>query len=244
MSQSIAVTSDMVQERAGLVLASEREYITETSTGLVFDDDTPIEMWSALVERMVIFRGRVDFALADAINFGQRRYGEMYTAWVEKTGLQAKTLANVASVGRKVESSRRREDLDFTYHEAVAALPADDQDRLLGAAVENKWKRADLRAAVKEIRAESSGAVVTVPQSASPVPVAAVVVPVADRAEVLALIADLSAFIDSKVTTKVVTVDGVDTRHDRHCTATADRMVCAGKCEEARSLVSRAEAVQ
>ncbi len=158
----MAATFDVMQPGATLVLAPEAHYVTETETGLLFTDDTPVEVWGAVVTRLLTQHKRIEWAIADAINFGSRRYGEVYAQWVEQTQLAKKTLANIAWVGRSIESSRRREDLDFSYHAEVAALPPVEQDALLEDAVEQGMTRYDLRAAARERKQALEGRAVTV----------------------------------------------------------------------------------
>jgi hypothetical protein len=162
MSQAIAIEVIPPTEGPALVLPDEQAYVTETATGLTFAADTPIDLWAGLVSRLIVGRQRISFALADAINFGRDAYGEMYAQWVDETGLQETTLMNVAWVGRQVPASRRREGVDFTYHQAVAALPPEKQESLLDRAVESGWKRYQLREAVKAEEQAIAGRAVTV----------------------------------------------------------------------------------
>lgn len=133
-----------------LVLAPEAGYVTETPTGLAFRADTPIEIWGALTERLIAAHHRLEWAIADAINFGEQAYGERYAQWVEETGLAKRTLQNIASIGRRVEASRRREGVSFSHHEAVASLAPADQELLLDRAVDEGLTRYELRDAVRE----------------------------------------------------------------------------------------------
>lgn len=153
-------TFDVVLPGNALVLAPEARYVTETPTGLQFSPDTPIEVWGTLVTRLQRQQRLIEWALADAINFGEAAYGELYAQWVEETGLTKRTLANIASVGRRIESSRRREHVSFAHHAEVAYLPVPDQESLLEAAESRGWTRYDLRDAVRERkRALAGGAV-------------------------------------------------------------------------------------
>lgn len=140
---------EVSEAQTGLVLGSEAYYVTETPTGLVFDEETPLDVWAQLTMRLIRQHKKLEWAIADAINFGGRRYGETYAQWVDETGLSENTLANIAWVGRQVESSRRREDVDFCFYREVASLDPDDQERLIDLAVDNGMKRYELRQAVK-----------------------------------------------------------------------------------------------
>lgn len=59
----------------------------------------------------------------------------------------------------------------------------------------------------------------------------------------VALIAAYAAFVLNKVTTRLVTADGVQTRHDRHCEYRPEHPKCSEKCSEAQSLLERSEVV-
>lgn len=149
------MTAELAQIAAiqtGLVVGDEAWYVVETPTGLVFREDTPIEVWGPLVARLISQGKKIHWAIADAINFGDRVYGEMYAQWVEETGLAEKTLANIASVGRRIEPSRRREDVDFSHHEVVAKLPPEDQTVYLDLALEQGMSCFDLRQTIKADR--------------------------------------------------------------------------------------------
>lgn len=151
MSESLAARNGVlvVQEQPALLLATETAYVTETATGMTFADDTPMELWAVLTTRLIRQHKKIEWALADAINFGGKRYGETYAQWIEETGLSENTLANIAWVGRKVESSRRREDVDFGYYREVASLSPQDQDKFIEMAASEGLTRFELRQAIK-----------------------------------------------------------------------------------------------
>jgi N6-adenosine-specific RNA methylase IME4 len=85
--------------------------------------------------------------IGDWLNYGERRYGEKYSQGVEATGLEYQTLANFAWVARRVEPSRRREDLSWGHHAEIAALEPGEQDRLLEQAVAEELSVRELRRA-------------------------------------------------------------------------------------------------
>ena len=84
------------------------------------------------------------WALGDWACHGERAYGDLAAAAVE-IGVAAKTLSNLASVARKIETSRRREVLSWDHHAAVASLPADAGDALLDRAEAEGWSRRVMR---------------------------------------------------------------------------------------------------
>jgi hypothetical protein len=144
-------------EEPALVLFMEQDWVTETPTGLVFAEDTPLAVWAGLTTRLLRQRKVLEWAIADAINFGEAAYGEMYSQWVEETGLAKHTLTNIAAVGRRVELSRRRDNVSFSHHAEVAYLPVPDQEKLLDTAESAGWTRYELRDAVRERKDQLRG---------------------------------------------------------------------------------------
>jgi hypothetical protein len=85
------------------------------------------------------------------------RYGD-HKAITENpnwTGPAYQTLANAAWVCKAFEFSRRRENLSFALHAEVAALPQDEQDRLLDRAEAEKWTRETMRQHVRALQTEA-----------------------------------------------------------------------------------------
>jgi site-specific DNA-methyltransferase (adenine-specific) len=156
---TVAVTAEMVVhgERPSALLRTDDEmlYVTETTTGLVFAENTPVEVWGPLTERLIHQHKRIEWAIGDALQFGERRYGDTYTAWAHETGLSENTLATIKWVAGKIESSRRREDVGWSHHREAAALDVpEDQDAVLDEAADQGMTRHELRERVKKVKQE------------------------------------------------------------------------------------------
>jgi hypothetical protein len=80
----------------------------------------------------------------DGANHGERKYGGLKAA-AEAAGFNYQTVRNCATVARRFELSRRRDNLEFGHHEAVAALPDEAAFRLLKDAEANELSVAELR---------------------------------------------------------------------------------------------------
>lgn len=154
IERAALVTEDAMTRLDVLISGVETHWVSETPTGLAFDADTPIEVWAPLTARLIVQSKRIEFALADAINFGELAYGDLYAQWVEETGLTKRSLQNIARVGRAIEPARRRAALSFSHHAEVASLPRDEQESLLEAAERSGMTRYDLRDAARERRRE------------------------------------------------------------------------------------------
>lgn len=168
LERAALVTEEAMQRQDVLVSEAEAPFVRETATGLAFAPDTPIEVWALLTVRLIVQHKRIEFALADAINFGRDAYGDLYAQWVQETGLNKRTLQNYARIGLLVEPARRRATMSFSHHEAVASLPPAEQESLLDAAEGAGMTRYELRDAVRERREQLRGRAVDA--SGAPIP--------------------------------------------------------------------------
>jgi hypothetical protein len=87
--------------------------------------------------------------LGDWLRYGTTRWGAKYTGAARITGYDPRSLANMASVARAFPVSRRRAQLSWSHHAAVAALDPEDQDLWLDRAVEDRLSVADLRLEIR-----------------------------------------------------------------------------------------------
>jgi hypothetical protein len=83
--------------------------------------------------------------LGDWVRYGTEKWGEKYTQAAKITGYDPRSLANMASVAAAFDSSRRRDDLTWSHHVAVAALPEPEQEQWLDRAAAENLSVADLR---------------------------------------------------------------------------------------------------
>ena len=135
---------------------------TLTENSLALPPDLPYEQWAEAGHTL----GRVQRACAwwigDWIIHGEAMHGEKYTQAIEDTGLAPQTLQNYAHVCNRVPPARRRKELTFGHHAAVAMLPPAEQEAWLQAAEDNEWSRGQLREAI----AAKQGGGVEAPEAA------------------------------------------------------------------------------
>lgn len=124
--------------------------------------DTTFDEWQQMGHVIGAFGRWHRFALGDWLLFGEAIFGEdsaqaveshpqeRYDVAMRVTGLQVETLRNYVRICQSVPLPIRRVELDFSIHEAVAALDRDDQIYWLGRAVDEGLDRAQLREAIKE----------------------------------------------------------------------------------------------
>lgn len=126
-----------------------------TPTGLNLPDDLTTDQYRNLFK----FLGRVKRAsswwVGDALNAAEGPMGEEFAQAVHETGLEEQTLLNYSYVCRQIPAERRIQNLPFSVHAEVAALPPKEQKAWLKKANEGGWSRSELRARMKAKRAET-----------------------------------------------------------------------------------------
>jgi hypothetical protein len=153
-------------EPSNVVVPGER-----TPTSLRLPEGLAFEDWLDMGRPLLAAAESVQWWVGDWLTYGERAYGAQYTAAAEETQLDPGTLANLAWVAQSVPPDRRRPSLTWSHHRAVAALDADQQDRLLDEATSASWPKRDLEAAVRRVR---GGDTAPPPPPAQPATVATV----------------------------------------------------------------------
>lgn len=106
--------------------------------------DMDRDVWLEVGRRLGSRAERDRWALGDWAHHGDRRYGDLTEAAAE-IGISYSALRSLSSVARKVELYRRRHNLSWSHHEAVAPLPPEIGDELLDRAAAEGWSREVIR---------------------------------------------------------------------------------------------------
>lgn len=124
------------------------------SLALELPPSTTFEQWVMVGRQLCLGQQAVNWHIGDWWVFGDRRYGERAKAAAEGIfGLEFGSLANLGTVSRAFETSRRHEVLTFTHHAEVASLPVEEADALLARAERDRLSTRDLRREVQAIKA-------------------------------------------------------------------------------------------
>jgi hypothetical protein len=114
--------------------------------------DLDLGQWAEAGRRIGSVGRNIQWLLGDWIAYGNERFGERYTRAAKITGYDTQTLMNMVYVATHFPVSRRRENLSWSHHEALAALESEEQDRWLNEATEQHWSVADLRMMLRMTR--------------------------------------------------------------------------------------------
>jgi len=90
--------------------------------------------------------------IGDWLLYGNARWGEKYAEAAKITGYDVGSLRNMASLASQFDSSRRRDNLTWSHHAAVASLAPEVQESWLDRAIAARMSVADVRAALRTAR--------------------------------------------------------------------------------------------
>lgn len=121
-----------------------------SQTGLEPIGDPTLEQWIECGAFINKSERAVHFWIGDWLNYGEKAWGDRYAEALEKTRYEYKTLRNDKWVASRVPSERRRPELSFDHHAAVAEFSAEEQEDLLADAVAYGVNNERFRKYVKE----------------------------------------------------------------------------------------------
>jgi hypothetical protein len=90
------------------------------------------------------------WAIGDWINFGEQSFSEQFEQAQHALGLSHSTIRSYASVARLIAHVRRRTDVSWSKHEAIATLPPRQQRSWLDRIAKNGMTVEEVRAARRE----------------------------------------------------------------------------------------------
>src|SRR5262245_40086881 len=103
-------------------------------TQMVFERELSLGEWEQLGEQLRMIGEGVQWWVGDWLAYGEHAYGEKYQKAARVMHHSIQRMANWTWVAGKFETSRRRENLTYSHHELVAALPPKQQDYWLNVA--------------------------------------------------------------------------------------------------------------
>jgi hypothetical protein len=132
--------------------ASTKVFVTKV--GLKITTDLSFDDWSQTGRQLSNMLDSSSWCLGDWLVYGMRHYGDRYQQAIQATGLRYQTLRNYFWVANQFPLERRHHRLTFQHHAEVASLSPGEQDSLLERAEQLRWTTKQLRAEVKNERAD------------------------------------------------------------------------------------------
>ena len=122
---------------------------TWSRCGLHLPADLTFARWQEIGTTLREMERSVMWWIGDWLRFGEQRWGEMYDAAQQVTGLDQKTLRNAKWVCRQYSDlSLRRDNLGWSHHANVAALSEPERTKVLQQAEQERWSVRDLKSEV------------------------------------------------------------------------------------------------
>jgi hypothetical protein len=110
----------------------------------------PFDVWKELGGRIKVRSDASSWWLGDWLVFGRHQYGARHRDAFGMTGLDERTLENLAVVANRFASARRRVKLSFQHHADVCEMADAAQDQWLNLAAKNGWSKSELRIRIQD----------------------------------------------------------------------------------------------
>jgi hypothetical protein len=133
---------------ANLLQLAESPGVIWDHLGLNLPPDLSFGEWERIGEKLQSIHKGILWAIGDWLNYGEHKYGEMYTQAIDATGYSVETLKKAKALGARFQRPQRTE-LSWSHHLTVAYLPPEERTEKLQQAVENHWSKRELQAAIK-----------------------------------------------------------------------------------------------
>lgn len=132
--------------------------VTLAPSGLTIGADLSFDEWAKLGETLKVVHRATLFWIGDWLNYGERKYGEMFAQAIDATYYSLSTLQTAKWVSDRIETSMRMEDLTWNHHQVIAPLEPNEQGEWLDRAVRGEdgrpWSVRKLRAELQQQRSE------------------------------------------------------------------------------------------
>jgi len=135
---------EIIDNKMGEIVMQDMKF---TNTSLILDPKIKYEQWENIGGQLNQIEGAIQWWIGDWLNFGERRYGEMYAQAVDET--QGRTWRDYKWVSSNVKMSIRIDNLSFNHHRIVAPLEPEKQSYWLDRAEKEKLSVTALRQAIK-----------------------------------------------------------------------------------------------
>lgn len=129
-----------------------------TRTGLIVHG---LPSWNECVEHLANLRTAeiaVQLCIGDLLNFMEAQWGEDWTQAVDAFDYNVRSLGNMKSVARAFPPTRRRENIPYTYYQAIQGLSEEEQERLLDMVETENLHVRHLRNKVRALKGEKGEA--------------------------------------------------------------------------------------
>ena len=128
-----------------------------SKTGLIFNDSIAFNEWKDIGSLLKQVEGSVQFWIGDWLNFGKRKYEHgKYEQALQELEYEKQALKDFCWVSESIETSLRKDNLEFSHHKEVASLPPEEQQQWLETAEQEQLTVRELREQIKEVKKQKA----------------------------------------------------------------------------------------
>lgn len=96
----------------------------------------------------------INFVVGDLIIEGEKMFGDEVYQALEELDISVGTKQQCIRVAERIPQARRRGELKWSHHRAVAAFEPEEQDRWLQEAIDRAWTKGELEQAIRDAGAQ------------------------------------------------------------------------------------------
>lgn len=146
--------NNVIDKELNNVTVSDNPFLI-TDVGLVVRGNPTYEQWYRFGQGLSQTYSRIQWAVGDWLNEGEKRYGEMYSQALDSHIYNYGTLRNYASIAARIPKEVRNPKLRFHQSKYVAPLEPDEQKRILDFAADKNLSGDDIQELVNKVLGKS-----------------------------------------------------------------------------------------
>jgi len=129
-----------------VTLATLRDEGLWTGTALRLPVGTSVQDATEIGGVLGDLHDSMQWAIGDYILDCEKLFGHSASQVIESLRISEESRQQYVRVASAITPERRRDELTWSHHRAVYALPPENADELLGQAVANRWSKRELEA--------------------------------------------------------------------------------------------------
>lgn len=120
-----------------------------TATSLTLPEDLTGEEFEIIGFQLSKVRDAMQWAIGDWLVHGENYFSDKFSQYAEALGISEVSKLQYIRIALRIAPERRRRELSWSHHRAVAPLEPEDQVRLLQMAIDRGWSKGELEDAIR-----------------------------------------------------------------------------------------------
>lgn len=120
-----------------------------TLTSLTLPDDLTGEEFVTIGYQLSGVKDAMQWGIGDWLVHGENYFQEEFSQYSEALGISEVSRLQYIRISLRIAPERRRKELSWSHHRAVAPLEPEDQVRFLQKAIDQGWSKGELEDAIR-----------------------------------------------------------------------------------------------